>query len=148
MTEIKIGKHIGEKTIDKARCNVVIVDQQALNYPILLATQKQWDEITNKVQTAEFDILEFKIDENKYACNGIRNYLRNNGITVEKVIYLDGFLKIVTDKKVKKTDILKVLNIPRPYGYFPMGGENLEILLIDLEEYENDVKERNSTESL
>ena len=146
MDKIKIGKHIGKKTISEMQCNVVIVDQSALNYPILLITEDQWNRAYNKKDI--FNILDFKTGENKYACNGIRNYLRNNGITVEKVVYLDGFLKIVTDKKAKKTDILKVLNVPRPYGYFSMGGDNLEILLIDLEEYEDDISERKSLECM
>ena len=145
MNKIKIGKHIGEAIIDKTQCNVVIIDQQVLNYPILLLTEDQWNEIDNKKDTVS--ILDFKTGENMYACNGIRNYLNDNGITVEKVVYLDGFLKIVIDDdRIKKSDILKLFNIPRTYGYFPM--ERGEVLLIDLEEYENDISERKSFECM
>ena len=145
MNKIKIGKHIGEAIIDKTQCNVVIIDQQVLNYPILLLTEDQWNEIDNKKDTVS--ILDFKTGENMYACNGIRNYLNDNGITVEKVVYLDGFLKIVIDDdRIKKSDILKLFNIPRTYGYFPM--ERGEVLLIDLEEYEDDISERKSLECM
>ena len=145
MNSIKIGKHIGKKTINEIQCNVVIVDQSALNYPILLVTEDQLDKVCSKKDTVS--ILNFKTGENMYACNGIRNYLNDNGITVEKVVYLDGFLKIVIDDdRIKKSDILKLFNIPRTYGYFPM--ERGEVLLIDLEEYEDDISERKSLECM
>ena len=133
-------------SIGNVTFEVVTVDEGLIEKPLLLATEKQQEFILNsmskmKVVTencginkdSNFDIYDFKIDDDRYACNGIKNYLKKCGYEVEKVVYLSGFLKISV-KSQWQDYIRKCLNISYAYVYYQDDA-----ILIDLDTYENDM---------
>lgn len=127
-------------TIGNVSFEVVTINKE-LDKPLLLLTEKQQefllknlDMMSKEIMNDKFktSIFDFRIEDGRYACNAIKNYLNNHNCKTDKVIYLDGFLKIVVNIDLH-SQVLKQLNIPHKYVYF-----HNDAIMVDLGEYEYD----------